>query len=91
MAVLYHCFSAWKCVAIPLIKTVQGSTVWLYLPGFPALWNHWGLPGNHLNSGRVDAVDLVCRFICGFRDLNPAVHRNNYSDICTIELTDLER
>lgn len=74
VAVLFHCFSAWKWRTIPLIKTVQGSTVWLYLPGVPALWNHWGLPGNHLVSGRVDAGDLVWRFSCGFRDLNPAIH-----------------
>lgn len=51
--------STWKCCTIALIKTVQGSTVWLYLPGLPTLWNHWDHPGNHLVSGRVDAGDLV--------------------------------
>lgn len=27
-------------------------------------------------------------FTCGFRDLNLAIHRKNYSDIDTVELTD---
>lgn len=48
-----------KCGTIPLINTVQVSTVWLYLPGLPAPWNHWGLPSNNLVSGRVDAGDSV--------------------------------
>lgn len=90
VAVLFRCFSAWKWCTIALIKAVQG-TVGLYLPGLPALWNHWGLLGNHLISGRVDAGDLVWRFTCGFRDLNPAIYSKNYSDIDTAELTDIER